>query len=454
MTFTSINPFNLERLAEYHPIKELEITSRLAQSRLAFSDWKNTELKDRLQLLGRLADCIDKKADWLAFQMSEEMGKTLAESKAEVIKCAMGARYFQEHAEAYLLPKTIQSDSRSSTLVFQPIGGVLLVMPWNFPLWQVLRAAIPALCVGNTIILKHAPNVMRFAHHIEALFVEAGFPNGVFTNLILDVGDLERVVANEAVAAVSLTGSEFAGRSMARVAGKFLKKCVLELGGSDPFIVLADADLKKAGNLAAQARLINNGQSCIAAKRFIIHESIEDDFLDHFVSELEKFKPGDPTLPETKLGPMARKDLAEALERQKQQSIQMGGHLFYEMKADTTNGFFSLPAIITGAKPGMVCFDEETFGPLSSVSTFSTIQEALDLANHTRFGLGATIHTQDEAQAQKLAEKLDCGTVAINSMVRSKPMLPFGGIKSSGYGKELSEFGMYEFANAKAIVTG
>ncbi|HRH34148.1 MAG TPA: NAD-dependent succinate-semialdehyde dehydrogenase [Catalimonadaceae bacterium] len=454
MNFKSINPYNLEKLAEFRPLTELEITSRLAQSRIAFSDWKNSGLEDRLQLLGKLADVIDKKADWLAFQMSEEMGKTLSESKAEVMKCAMGARFFQKNASDYLAPKTILSDSRISKVLFQPIGGVLLVMPWNFPLWQVLRAAIPALCVGNTIILKHAPNVMRYAHQIEALFAEAGFPNGVFTNLVVDVNELERVVSNEAVAAVSLTGSEFAGRSMARIAGKYLKKCVLELGGSDPFIVLPDADLKNAGNLAAQARLINNGQSCIAAKRFIVHETVADDFLDQFVAELEKFQPGDPTLPETKLGPMARKDLADALERQKQQSIQMGGTLFYEMNAQPTNGFFSLPAIITGARPGMVCFDEETFGPLSSVSTFSSIQEAIDLANHTRFGLGATIHTQDEEQAQKLAEKLDCGTVAINAMVRSKPMLPFGGIKSSGYGKELSEFGMYEFANAKAIVVG
>lgn len=454
MLFKIINPYNQEKLAEYSQLSDIELKSRLAQSRLAFSDWKNTTLAERQNLLLKLADVIDEKADFLALQMSQEMGKTLSEAKAEVSKCAVGARFFASQSSVYLEPKTILSDAKSSQIFFQPLGGILLVMPWNFPLWQVLRAAIPALCVGNTILLKHAPNVMRFAHQIDALFAKAGFPTGVFCNLPIDVPRLEEVVAHEAVAAVSLTGSERAGRSMAGMAGKYLKKCVLELGGSDPFIVLPDADLKSAGKMAAQARLINNGQSCIAAKRFIVHESVEKQFLTHFVENLSLYKPNDPTLPETLLGPMARKDLADVLERQKMQSIEMGGHLHYQMEAHLPIGYFSLPAVVTRTHPGMVCFDEETFGPLAAVSTFSSLQEAIDLANHTRYGLGATVHSLDIEQAKVIAAKLNCGTVAINSMVRSKPMLPFGGTKASGYGKELSEYGTYEFANLKAVVVG
>lgn len=454
MTFPIINPFNLQQIASIPKLPEIEIRSRLAHSRIAFSDWKNSTLDERCSLLERLANVIENKADWLANEMAEEMGKTFTEAKAEVLKCAGGARFFANKGVEYLAERTVDSDSKFSGIIFQPVGGVLLVMPWNFPLWQILRAAIPAFTVGNTVLVKHAPNVMRFALHIESLFLEAGFPPGVYTNLPIDVADLELVVSHEAVAAVSLTGSERAGRSMAGMAGKFLKKCVLELGGSDPFIVLPDADLEKAGKMAAQARMINNGQSCIAAKRFIVHESIENTFLELFAMELEKFQPGNPILPATLLGPLARKDMAEALERQKVQSLQMGGKLYYEMKANVETGYFALPSIITDCTPGMVCFDEETFGPLSAVCRFSSLTEAVDLANHTRFGLGASIHSANETEARLLAEKLECGTVAINAMVRSKPMLPFGGVKASGYGKELSEFGTYEFANTKAIVIG
>lgn len=454
MIFKSINPFNQKLIAEIPSLKEKELVNRLAVSRIAFADWKETTVNERAKLLVCLAEVIENKADWLALEMAGEMGKTFTEAKAEVLKCGVGARFFAQSAHSYLDPRIIVSDARFSSVVFQPLGGIFLVMPWNFPLWQILRAAIPALLVGNTILVKHAPNVMRFALHVEALFAEAGFPNGVYTNLPIDVSEIERVVASEAVAAVSLTGSERAGRSIAGIAGKYLKKCVLELGGSDPFIVMPDADLVQAGKMAAQARLINNGQSCIAAKRFIVHESVEKSFLEQFVAQLSSCKPGDPILPETQLGPLARKDLADTLERQKQQSIEMGARLHYQMEPFASTGFFALPSILTGCKPGMVCFDEETFGPLSAVCSYSSLQEAIDLANQTRYGLGATIHTADEAKAQEIALKLDCGTVAINSMVRSKPMLPFGGVKTSGYGNELSEWGMQEFANVKSIVVG
>ena len=454
MIFKSINPYNQEILGEYKVFAKQEIVSRLEASARAYKSWKNLTLSERLAYLEKLAQLIEDRADSLSYQMAEEMGKTYAEARAEVLKCATGIRFFIGNSPEWLATETVESDARLSLIMHQPLGGILLVMPWNFPLWQVLRAAVPALCVGNAVVLKHAPNVMRYAHTIENLFLEAGFPEHVFTNLVIDVPDLEQVVSHPAIAAVSLTGSENAGRSMAALAGKYLKKCVLELGGSDPFIVLPDADLNFAGDMAAKARLINNGQSCIAAKRFLVHQAVEKEFLTAFITGLEKFRPGNPVLSTTTLGPQARKDLAENLHSQLQQSIAQGAELCYKMDASVPEGSFFLPTIVRNVQPGMVCFDDEVFGPIAAITTYTGQEELVALANHTRFGLGASIYTANEQNGLKLAPFLDCGTVAINTMVRSKPALPFGGIKASGYGKELSRFGLLEFSNAKSVILG
>jgi succinate-semialdehyde dehydrogenase/glutarate-semialdehyde dehydrogenase len=454
MIFESINPYTEKKIAEFQPLNQKEIEAKRVRSRNAFSGWKKLSLSYRLSLLENLAVEIEKDTEFLSAAMVEEMGKTMSEARAEVLKCAAGIRFFIEKSPEWLQARSVFSDARSSKIHFQPLGGILLVMPWNFPLWQVLRAAVPALCVGNVILLKHAPNVFRYSVLIEDLFRRAGFPGGVFENFMIPVEGLEELVSSDAVAAVSLTGSERAGRSMAALAGKHLKKCVLELGGSDPFMVMPDADIPFAAGMAAKARLINNGQSCIAAKRFLVHQSVEAGFLEMFREEISKFKPGNPLDNQTLLGPQARHDLCRNLEEQLALSVRQGALVYYKMEEKTDSGFFFQPHILRGAKPGMACFDEEIFGPIAAVTSFSDEEEMLRLANQTRFGLGASIYTADVEKAEKLALELDCGTVTINAMVRSKPGLPFGGVKASGYGRELSDFGLQEFCNIKAVSVG
>jgi succinate-semialdehyde dehydrogenase/glutarate-semialdehyde dehydrogenase len=452
--FTSVNPYTTEIIAEFQSLNRKEIETKLESSQKGFRFWSKQPLAYRLQILENLAALIEKDVELLSVSMVEEMGKTITEARAEVLKCAVGIRYFIEKSPSWLKPKLVDSDARYSAIHLQPLGGILLVMPWNFPLWQVIRAALPALCVGNVLQLKHAPNVFRYSVLMEDLFKRAGFPEGVFENFIVDVSDLERITCHEAVAAVSLTGSERAGRSMAALAGKYGKKCVLELGGSDPFLVLPDADLEFAADMAAKARLINNGQSCIAAKRFIVHQSIEEKFLDLFVDKLSWYEPADPLKTSTLLGPQARPDLVDNLHKQLQGSVDAGAEVAYHMNREFHQGYFFLPVVLRNCKPGMPCFDEEVFGPIAAVSTFETTEEAVFLANQTRYGLGASIYTKDEEAAKDLALNIDCGTVSVNAMVRSKPSLPFGGIKASGYGRELSEAGLAEFANVKTVTVG
>ena len=449
--FESTNPYTRQVIDRLEAHSSGEVAQMLDSSTRAFQDWKNRPLQFRLELLRRLAGSIEKQVDMLAMAMVEEMGKTLTEARAEVQKCAATIHFFVENAPNWLEPQTIPTDARLSQVVYQPTGAVLLVMPWNFPLWQSIRAAVPSLCLGNVILLKHAPNVFRYAGITERLFTESGFPEGVFQSIRVEVDRLDAICAHPIVTGVSLTGSEQAGRSMAAVAGKHLKKCVLELGGSDPFIVMPDADLETTADMAAKARLINNGQSCIAAKRFLVHESVEETFLDVFARKLSAYAPGDPSLPTTLLGPQARPDLAKKLHQQMEASLAEGAELFFQVPGTHPNPNFFMPAILRNVHPGMTCFAQEVFGPIAAVTRFKTEDEAIHLANDTKYGLGATIHTRNEEMAARMALKLDCGTVAINSMVRSKASLPFGGIKASGFGRELSEHGLYEFANAKAI---
>lgn len=454
MIFRSINPYSGQIIFETESLSSVQLQDRLNASAAHFPEWKRTTLSHRLELLLALADLLEKEVDHHAVQMAEEMGKTFTEGRAEILKSASTIRFFVEKSPDWLSPKTVALEAKSGTQHVEPLGGILLVMPWNFPFWQILRAAIPALCAGNVILLKHAPNVMRAAQSLENLFQRAGFPEQVFINLPIGIEDLERTVAHKAVAAISFTGSEAAGRSLASLAGKYLRKCVLELGGSDPFLVLPDADVAFAGSMAAKARLINNGQSCIAAKRFLVHHSIEGPFIDAFIQELEKFVVGNPILPETSLGPQARPDLVENLHRQLSLSENEGAQLVYQMMRPHHEGNFFLPVILKNVRPDMTCFVEELFGPIAPITTYKTIDEALLLANHSKYGLGASIYTKDVDLAQRLALQLECGNVAINSMVRSQPAMPFGGIKASGYGKELSQLGLMEFTNAKSVVVG
>ena len=451
--FETRNPWSAELLAVWEAFSPEEIQWRLSLSGRGFTHWKSTTAQDRFFLLGRLGKLLAEQSEILSLMMSEEMGKPLTESRAEVAKCRLLIEFYTDHAGEWLQEREGKAASKKARIRPEPLGGILLVMPWNFPLWQVLRAAIPALCTGNVILLKHAPNVFRFSAKVEMLFREAGFPEGVFQELRVDVAALPGIISDQAVSAVSFTGSENAGRSLAALAGQNLRKIVLELGGSDPFLVFPDASLKDAVSTAAASRMINNGQSCISAKRFIVHQSIMADFVSGLSEELEARLPGDPRLATTRLGPLARPDLVSQLHRQLSESMKAGARLEYAMDASfPSNASFFLPVIISGLKPGMPAFEEETFGPLAAVSTFESEEEALILANQSRYGLGATLFSGDEKSALRLAGQLQCGTVSINSLMRSDPALPFGGLKASGFGKELGLEGMAEFSNLKVIM--
>jgi succinate-semialdehyde dehydrogenase/glutarate-semialdehyde dehydrogenase len=383
--------------------------------------------------------------------MALEMGKPLPQGEAEADKCALACDYYAEHAAALLAPSERQTEASRSYVRFDPLGPVLAVMPWNYPFWQVFRFAAPALMAGNVGILKHAPNVSRCALEIEALFRDAGFPVGVFQAIFVEPDVVARVIADDRVRAVTLTGSPRAGGSVAERAGRHLKKTVLELGGSDPFIVLADADIAAAARAAAEARLVNSGQSCIAAKRFIVVAAVADRFLEAFGAELERRKVGDPLQPGTEVGPQARIDLRASLHRQVEESVARGARLVFGGRVPEGPGAFYPPTLLTAVGPGMPAFDEETFGPVAAVIRARDEADALRLANASAYGLGASLWTGDRKRAERLAAELDAGCVFINAIVKSDPRLPFGGIKRSGYGRELSEFGLREFVNIKGV---
>jgi len=453
ISFKSVNPWTGEIIAEFRPFSASKIAERLNQSALAFSSWKIRSINERLSILQELNKIILRERQNLALAMSEEMGKTLTEALAEIDKSRNLMDLLLEKSPEWIQEVRRDENGRKARIRLEALGGILLVMPWNFPLWQVCRAALPALCAGNVVLLKHAPNVFGFASRLEQLFLEAGFPDGVFLNLMVDVPALEGIIAHKAVAAVSFTGSENAGRSLAALAGTNLRKCVLELGGSDPFLVLGDADLATAAKMAVTSRMLNNGQSCIAAKRFMVQEDGADEFVLMLVRYLSEYKPGNPSHPNTRLGPLARPDLVKNLMRQYESSVKSGARERYVMQAAyPEKASVFLPRIVSHVKPGMACFDEETFGPLLSVSTFRTEKEAISLANQSQYGLGATIYSKDEEKANFIAGQLDCGSVAINCLMRSDPALPFGGIKASGYGKELGREGLEAFCNQKVIL--
>ena len=452
MPLISKNPFTEEVFATVPELTDEELAAKLAIAETAFQSWSVTPWEERIVPLKKLARLFRERAPELGRLATLEMGKPITQAIAEAEKCALACDYYAEQAATILAPQTIASDASESFVRVDPIGVVLAVMPWNFPFWQVMRFAAPALTTGNVGVLKHASNVQQCAAAFAALFVEAGFPVGVFQNLAIGSSKVAQVIRHPAVQGVALTGSEAAGSQVAALAGSLIKKTVLELGGSDPFIVLADADLTYAAEIATKARLQNNGQSCIAAKRFIVVDAVHDQFLALFKANVEASVIGDPLDSKTTIGPLASAAGVAEIEAQVTQSIAKGATLITGGQRLTDRpGFFYAPTILADVRPGMPAYEEEVFGPVAIVIRAKDTEDAIRLANDNRFGLGSSLWTADLAQAKALAPRLRSGCVFVNGMVKSDPRLPFGGTGVSGYGRELSSWGLYEFANLKTV---
>ncbi len=447
----SINPATEEVIAQYPELNEEELEAKLDVAHRAFSAWKQSNMDFRRERMVELARLLRSNKNELAQIATLEMGKPITQSMAEVEKCAWVCEYYAENAEKMLAHEVMQSSASESYVRFDPIGVILAVMPWNFPYWQVFRFIAPAAMAGNVGVLKHASNVQGCALAMEKLFEKADFPEGVFQNLSIGASKVEHVIRDPRVVAVTLTGSEPAGRKVAAQAGEHLKKVVLELGGSDPFIVLKDADLDLVLKVAPLARLQNAGQSCIAAKRFIVAQEVAEEFVSRLKIEFEKYKVGDPLDEFTQMGPMVNAAGVEEIHRQVEASVALGAQVVTGGKKLEQKGFFYAPTILKNVKKGMPAYHEEFFGPVASVMVFEEEHEAIHMANDVSFGLGSSIFTQDVERAKHMAGKIDAGQVFINGMVTSDPRLPFGGTKNSGYGRELSYYGMKEFVNIKTV---
>jgi succinate-semialdehyde dehydrogenase/glutarate-semialdehyde dehydrogenase len=452
----SLNPANGKLLRSFDALTPEALNAKLALAASAARTYPKETLDQRIFWMRRLAALLEYDTEELATLITSEMGKTLVSARAEVQKCAVTCRYYADNAERILAPEPIVTDHAESYVRYEPLGVVLAVMPWNFPLWQVFRFAAPALMAGNVGLLKHAGNVPQCALAIEALVRRAGFPRGSFQALLVEARQVETILADNRVAAVTVTGSEAAGRAVAAQAGWLIKKSVLELGGSDPFIVLPSADLDAAVSTAVKARTIANGQSCIAAKRFLIHEDVYDEFERRFVEGMAALKVGDPMLETTDIGPLATSKLAEDLGAQVAAAVAAGGRVL--TGGDRTSvdgaGYYFQPTVIAGVVRTAPVAREELFGPVALIFRIGSLEEAVALANDTPFGLAASVWTTDETEQKRLAGELDCGAVFFNEIVASDPRLPFGGIKKSGYGRELGAAGMREFVNAKTVVVG
>ena len=451
MTVVSINPTTGETLETFAETTPAALERVLDEAVAAYQTWRRCSYAHRAKLVREAARLLRERKSQHARTMALEMGKPLPQGEAEAEKCAWVCDYYAEHAERFLADEPRETDASKAFVRFDPIGPVLAIMPWNFPFWQVFRFAAPALMAGNAGLLKHAPNVTRCALEIEAIFREAGFPDGLFRALILSNEAVAQVIADPRVRAVTLTGSDRAGSQVAERAGRYLKKTVLELGGSDPFIVLEDADVEQAARTAADARLVNSGQSCIAAKRFIVVEPVADRFLDAFVTAMRARRMGDPLAPGTQVGPQARHDLRANLHRQVEQSVRRGARLLLGGSLPEGPGFFYPPSVLAAVATGMPAFDEEVFGPVAAVIRVKDEAQAVRAANASRYGLGAAVWTGDTARGERLARELEVGSVFVNGLVKSDPRLPFGGVKLSGYGRELSEYGLKEFVNIKTV---
>ena len=454
MSIQTINPTTGEVLETFEPYSEQQVNQALDQARQAFLHWRTISFAERGKYLHSVASHLRDRKTELARIAVLEMGKSITEAEAEVEKCAWNCDFFAENAESFLRDEKVASNATESYVAFRPLGVVLAIMPWNFPYWQVFRFAAPALMAGNTTVLKHASNVSRVALEIERIFQEAGLPQGVLRTVLVPGSETGRLIEDSRIAAVTLTGSEAAGVEVAATSGHVLKKTVLELGGSDPFIVLEDADLDEAAQVAVTARFQNNGQSCIAAKRFIVVDSVAEAFEQKFVANTARLKVGDPLEYDTRIGPLARKDLQETLDQQVQQSIQQGAKVLIGGKAREGKGNFYEPTILTNVTPQMSVFTDETFGPVAAVIRARDTEHALELANDSKFGLSSNLWTRNIEQARELTARIEAGGVFINGMTASDPRLPFGGVKRSGYGRELSSFGIREFVNVQTVWIG
>jgi succinate-semialdehyde dehydrogenase/glutarate-semialdehyde dehydrogenase len=450
----STNPFTGEFIRRYQETSREEVDAGIEAAHAAHLEWRQTSFAHRAGLMRSAASLLESRAEEYGRLMALEMGKPIRDGVGEAKKCALGCNFYAEHAEAYLAPQPVElGDGRKAGVVFNPLGVLLAVMPWNFPFWQVIRFAAPALMAGNAGVLKHAANVPGCALALEQLFRDAGFPEHLFRAFLINNKAVEHVIEHRLVRAVSLTGSCGAGRAVASVAGRCLKKCVLELGGSDAYLVLEDSDIAFAAAVGARGRLVNGGQSCIAAKRFIVIESRRTDFERALAAEMAKAKMGDPLDETTTLGPMARHDLRDSLHEQVRASVERGARCLLGGAVPEGKGAFYPATVLTDVKKGMPAYDEEMFGPVASIISARDEQHAVELANDSEFGLGGGIFTRDLARGEKLAsERIESGLVFVNAPVESNPKLPFGGIKDSGYGRELSSFGIQEFVNIKTVV--
>lgn len=450
----SIDPATGRELATFPELDEAGIDAAVARAWETRHAWRDAGIEVRTSLLRSVAGVLRADKGRFAALLTQEMGKPIVEAEAEVEKCAWTAAWFADHAAGLLADEPAESTATESYVRFQPLGVILAVMPWNFPFWQAFRAGLPALAAGNVMLLKHSSNVPQSALAIEEVFREAGVPDGVFQTLLIGSGAVERIIEDRRVAGITLTGSDRAGALVATAAGKALKKVVLELGGSDPFIVLADADVATAATVACRARNQNNGQSCIAAKRFIVEEAVAEEFEDLMTRAVAALKVGDPMDRSTNVGPLARGDLVDDLERQVDDSVRLGARARAGGKRVKGDGFYFQPTVLGGVRPGMPAYHEETFGPVAAVIRVKDADDALEVANDSEYGLGSAIWTKDVARAKELAMKVEAGQVFINGMVASDARLPFGGVKRSGYGRELSMYGIKEFTNVQTIWVG
>ncbi len=454
MGMTATNPATGETIAAYETLNQQQVDAAIVRADAAFHQWRQSTFATRAKHMQTAATLLRERAPALAKLMAEEMGKPLKDGKAEAEKCAWVCEYYAEKAEQFLADEPIETDADESFVTYQPLGVVLAVMPWNFPFWQLFRFAAPALMAGNVGLLKHASNVPGCALAIAEIFQDAGFSDGVFTTLLVGSDAIDAIIEHKLVRAVTLTGSTPAGRAVAKKAGEMLKKSVLELGGSDPYLILDDADLESAVNTCVSSRLINAGQSCIAAKRFIVVQSQRDAFEKLFVDRMAAAKMGDPMDEETEVGLQARVDLRDDLHEQVQQSIKKGARCLLGGQVPDGPGAYYPPTVLTDVQPGMPAYDEELFGPVAAIIPVADQEEAIRVANDTSFGLGAAVFTQNLARGRHIAAtQLQAGACFVNALVKSDPRLPFGGVKESGYGRELSHHGIREFVNVKTVYT-
>jgi len=448
MEFQSINPYTGKTVGTYTALTSAELDQKLDLSAKAFESWRQKPIAYRAGLIKKAGQVLRDNVEEYAQMITAEMGKPISESRSEVNKCAWVCDYYADNAEEFLAAEVVETDAQKSFVRHDPIGTVFAVMPWNFPFWQVFRFAAPTLTAGNAGLLKHAANVFGCAIKIEEVFAKAGFPEGIFQNLIVHHDESEKIISHDAVKAVTLTGSGPAGSAVSQIAGKYLKKSLLELGGNNAFIVLEDADIDQAVKTGVMARMLNCGQSCIAAKRFILLESVYDEFVEKFTAAVRELKVGDTTADDTQVGTLARKDLADQLNDQVKASVSKGATLLLGGEQDNC---FHEPTILGDVKPGMAAFDEETFGPLAAMIRAKDVDEAFSLSEQSKFGLGVTVFTKDTDKALEYADRVSDGAYFVNELVKSDPRLPFGGTKHSGYGRELAKDGMMEFVNRKTV---